>query len=81
MTDSNGKRLTLSSTDKKVAGVCGGLAEFFNIDTTLVRAAFVLLALAGGPGVLIYIALWMVMPKDTSVDYDYEYEKTKRGEA
>lgn len=67
------KRLTLSSYDKKIAGVCGGLAEYFNTDATLVRAVFVLLLLTGGPGALIYIALWLVMPKANE-----DMEKAKR---
>jgi phage shock protein C len=45
-----------------LAGVCGGLAKFFNVDPTLVRLAFVVLALAGGPGVLLYIIMWIVTP-------------------
>jgi phage shock protein PspC (stress-responsive transcriptional regulator) len=57
------KRLTRSSTDKKVAGVCGGIAEYFNIDSTLVRLIFVLATLLGGPGLILYIVLWIVMPE------------------
>ena len=57
------KRLYRSSTDKKIGGVCGGIAEYFNVDPTLVRAAFLLFALAGGPGVLVYIVLYFVMPE------------------
>ena len=57
------KRLTRSSTDKKVAGVCAGIAEYFNIDPTLVRLIFVLATLMGGPGLILYIVLWIVMPE------------------
>ncbi|MBI5670477.1 MAG: PspC domain-containing protein [Chloroflexi bacterium] len=57
------KRLTRSSTDKKIAGVCGGLAEYFGIDSTLVRLLFVLVALLPGPGLLLYIVLWIIMPE------------------
>ena len=45
-----------------IAGVCGGVAEYFNVDPTLVRLLFVLFALAGGPGLLVYIVLALVMP-------------------
>lgn len=47
-----------------IAGVCGGLANYFNVDPTLVRVAYVLLSVlsAGFPGVLIYLILWIVMP-------------------
>ncbi len=60
------KKLKRSTTDKMVAGVCGGLAAYFGIDPILVRILFVLLALAGGPGILIYIILWIIMPEDTA---------------
>jgi phage shock protein C len=55
-------RLTRSSTDKIIAGVCGGLAEYLEIDPVLVRLAFIVLFLASGIGVPIYIILWIVMP-------------------
>jgi len=58
----DGHRLTRSETDKRIAGVCGGLGEYFGIDPILVRVAFVLLALMG-PGLIAYIVLWIVMPK------------------
>jgi phage shock protein C len=57
------RRLTLSATDKKVAGVCGGIADYFGVDPTLVRLAAVVLALLGGSGLLIYIVAWIIMPK------------------
>jgi phage shock protein C len=59
----NSKRLTRSSRDRKIAGVCGGLAEFSGIDATIIRILFVILALAGGPGLLVYLALWLILPK------------------
>src|SRR5213080_2844325 len=58
----DGHRLTRSETDKRIAGVCGGLGEYFGIDPILIRVAFVLLAFMG-PGVIAYIVLWIVMPK------------------
>lgn len=51
-----------SSTDKKIAGVCGGIAEYFNIDSTLVRLAWVVFCLLGGSGVLAYIIAALIMP-------------------
>lgn len=59
-------RLTKSTTDKMIAGVCGGIAEYFNWDTTLVRVAYVLLSLlsAAFPGILAYIILALVMPEN-----------------
>lgn len=46
-----------------IAGVCGGLAEYFAIDVTLIRVIFVVLALMAGPGLLLYLALWVILPK------------------
>ena len=57
------KRFTRSRRDKKIAGVCGGLAQYFDIDATLVRVVFVLLALFSGGGLLLYVILWLVMPQ------------------
>jgi phage shock protein C len=56
------KRLTRSSTDKKIAGVCGGLAEYFDIDPTLIRVLWLLLLLCGGTGLLAYLILWIALP-------------------
>ena len=56
------KKLMRSSTDKKLGGVCAGLAEYFDMDTTLVRVLWLLVALCGGTGVLLYVILWIVLP-------------------
>ena len=58
------KRLYRSLTDRKFAGVAGGLAEYFVMDPLLIRLAFVILTLAGGGGFLIYIILWIVTPEN-----------------
>lgn len=58
------KRLVRSTTDRMIAGVAAGLADYMNLDPTIVRLLFVLLALAGGPGLLIYIIMWIVMPEE-----------------
>jgi phage shock protein C len=58
------KRLTKSSIDRRVSGVAGGVAEYFNVDPTLVRLLFVLFTIMGGPGVLVYIILALVLPED-----------------
>ena len=57
------KKFYLSSTDKKIGGVCGGLAEYFGLDSLLVRLAFVVLILGWGSGLLLYILLWILAPK------------------
>lgn len=59
------KRLVRSSSDRWIAGVCGGIAEYFGWDPAIVRLVYVLLSVCcvGFPGLLVYIILWLVMPK------------------
>jgi len=59
------KRLYRSKTDRKIAGVCGGLAEYFGIDAIIVRVIAVILLLPGWlPGFLPYVILWVVVPEN-----------------
>jgi phage shock protein C len=58
------RKLYRSKTDRKVAGVCGGLAQYFNIDPTLIRVVFVVLAVLGGSGLVLYLALWIIVPNE-----------------
>lgn len=58
----NNKKLYKSRIDKKLFGVCGGIAEFFNIDSTIVRLLTIVLCCIGGTGVVIYIAAALLMP-------------------
>ena len=53
-----------SRRDKVIAGVCMGLAKQFNVSVTLIRLAFILATFFGGWGVIIYITLWFIMPKE-----------------
>jgi len=57
------KKLYKSSTDKMLAGVCGGLGEYFEIDSTLVRIGYAILCLFAGGGILLYIICAIVMPR------------------
>ena len=57
------KKLYRSRENRMIAGVCGGLAEYFNIDPTIVRLIFVLVGLAGGPGLVLYIILAIIVPE------------------
>lgn len=59
------KRLYLSSTDKKISGVCGGVAEYFNVDSTLIRLLWIVLTIVTGvaPGIIAYIVAALVVPK------------------
>ena len=56
-----------TENDKMIAGVCGGIARYFNVDTTIVRLLFVLAVFLGGASPLIYLVLWLVMPSDSRV--------------
>ena len=58
------KRLTRSRRDKKIAGICGGLAEYFGIDPVIPRLIWVILALGAGIGVFAYLICWIVIPKE-----------------
>lgn len=57
------KRLT-RSRDKKIAGVAAGLANYFDLDPTIVRILFVLVFFLGGASLLAYIIMWIVMPEE-----------------
>jgi phage shock protein C len=54
------KKFTRSKTDRKIFGVCGGIAEYFNIDPALIRVFFVVFTFLGGAGVLIYFITWLL---------------------
>lgn len=58
------KKLYRSTSDKKIGGVCAGLADYFGIDATIIRIIFVILLLPGGvPGIVPYLILWLVIPQ------------------
>lgn len=59
-------RLYRSETNRVIAGVAGGLGEYFNIDPTIVRILFILLTIFGGSGLIIYIVLWLIIPTKSS---------------
>lgn len=56
------KKLTRSKTDRKIAGVCGGIGEYFNVDPNLIRLIAAILALTG-TGVIAYIIAWIIIPE------------------
>lgn len=75
------KKLTRNTSDKMVAGVASGLAQYFQLDVTWVRIAFTLAAFFGGGGLWIYIILWIAVPEDkkfpfTSTDYKVNKDET-----
>lgn len=57
------RRLYRSRTNRKVAGVCGGLGEYFNIDPTIIRIIWVALILGAGTGLIAYLIFWIVVPE------------------
>ena len=58
------KKLQKSATDKKIAGVCGGLGKYLGIDPTVIRIIFVLLVVFAGTGILAYLILALLMPNE-----------------
>ncbi len=58
------KKLARSRTDRKIAGVCGGFADYLDVDVTLVRILWLMLAFFGGWGIFGYIIAWIVMPEE-----------------
>jgi phage shock protein C len=65
-----GRRLTRSATDRKIAGVCGGLAEYFGVDATPIRLLWIILSILIGAvvgGVVAYIVAWMIIPRPQTV--------------
>ncbi|PEN15410.1 hypothetical protein CRI94_03035 [Longibacter salinarum] len=63
--------LRRSMSDKRIMGVCSGIAHYFNLDPTLVRIAFVIgVIVTGGPFILAYIGLGWAMPKDTELTHE-----------
>ena len=63
----NYKRLTRSTTDRRIAGVCGGIARYLNIDPTVVRIIFLISILFGFIGVWAYLIVWIAAPEDNQL--------------
>ena len=61
----NGKKLYRNTENKMLAGVCSGIADYFNIDPTLVRLGWVLFSLLGGSGLLAYLIAAIIIPERT----------------
>jgi len=61
------KRLYKSNTNKMLDGVCGGIAAYFNVDATIIRLAWVLFCAMGGSGVLAYIIMAIILPREPEV--------------
>lgn len=61
------KRLTKSSNNRMIAGVCAGVANYFDVDPTVVRIAWAFLVVLFGSGLLLYLICWLLMPSDYGV--------------
>ena len=68
------KKLYKSSEDKKIAGVCGGIAKYFNVDSTWIRLAWVFLIFFAGTGILAYIICAIVMPDEPKAPQGFEQQ-------
>ncbi|NOZ08742.1 MAG: PspC domain-containing protein [FCB group bacterium] len=60
------KRVFRNLDDKRIAGVCSGIAEYFDIDPVLIRIIFLFALFAGGTGVLVYLICWFIIPPKVS---------------
>ncbi|MCD6226407.1 MAG: PspC domain-containing protein [Candidatus Aenigmarchaeota archaeon] len=58
------KRLYRSGKEKILGGVCGGIAEYFNVDPTIIRIIWILIVLGYGAGIIAYIIAWIIIPKN-----------------
>lgn len=61
------KKLYLSDTDKKIGGVCGGIAQYFDIDPIIVRIIWFVAAFFYGIGIIPYLAFWIIVPREKNV--------------
>ena len=64
------KKLYRSGKNRMLAGVCGGIAEYYGWDPTMVRLALAIITLVWGAGLLLYIIAWLVMPKNPAHKWD-----------
>ena len=62
------KKLLRSTTDKKLLGVCGGVAKYFDIDPTTIRIIWALVSIFGGSGIIAYLVFAIIMPEENSDD-------------
>jgi len=65
------RRLVRSINDRKIAGVCAGIADYFDFDPTIVRIIWVLSTFVPGPNVIAYLILWIAVPEGTTRPYPY----------
>lgn len=66
-------RLYRSKSSRVIGGVCGGLAEYFDVDPIIIRLLFLIIAFAGGGGILVYIILWIAIPEKPFMPYETNF--------
>ena len=66
--NNNYRRLTRSTTDRHIAGVCGGIAKYLNIDPTVVRILFLIALIFGSLGFWAYLIVWIAAPEDNLIE-------------
>ena len=69
------KKLYRSKKDKMIAGICGGIAEYFDVDSTLIRLLAVIFILLGGAGFVVYIIAWIIIPETPEKVSDDKFDK------
>ena len=69
------KKLYRSKKDKMIAGICGGIAEYFDVDSTLIRLLTVIFILLGGAGFVVYIIAWIIIPETPEKVSDDKFNK------
>ncbi len=72
------KKLYRAEDDRKVAGVCGGIAQYFDIDSTIIRLAFLFMVLAWGSGILAYLVAALVVPNESQVEMVIKKDSKKK---
>jgi phage shock protein C len=72
------KRIYRSDSDRLIAGVCGGLAQYFSIDPTLVRLVLVFFTIFGGAGILAYVVSWIMIPDESETPKKFNLDSIKQ---
>ena len=68
MENNSYRRLTRSTSDRRIAGVCGGLAQYLNVDPTVIRIIFLIALLFGALGFWAYLIIWLAAPEDNRLE-------------
>lgn len=72
------KQLYRSESDRKIAGICGGLADYFDIDPVIPRVVFVALVIGAGSGLLLYLIMWFIIPTESEAKPTTHGTNTKK---